>query len=143
MHLTSNLSLLSKRCTCLFRLFSIRRTERESLKSGTNTHISALIWKTKVPSWCWIPRWWRAASLKENLCSTLKATPKWNILTTSPKHSYFVKRRPTNPFFRRASENRNDDGALKILFTSLSIKFSKVKFVNFEKRIVFCFNIYI
>ena len=91
-------SLLSKRCTCLFRLFLIKRIERESLKSGTNTHISALIiWITKVPSWWWIPRLLRAVSLKENLCSTLNATPKWDILTTSPNHSYFVKRWPTNP----------------------------------------------
>ena len=76
-------SLLNKRCTCLFSVFSIRQNERESLKFRTNTDISALIiWIAKVPSWWWIPRWSRAASLKENLCSTLKATPKWDTLTT-------------------------------------------------------------
>ena len=128
-------SLLSKRCTWLFKVFSIRRTERESLKYGTNTHTSALMIRiAKVPSWWWIPRWSRAASLKENLCSTLNATPKWDLLTTSPNNSYFVKRRLTNLHSRRASENLNDYGTLKILFTSLSIKFSKGEFVNFEKK---------
>ena len=131
-------SLLSKRCTCIFRLFSIiGRIERESLKSGTNTHISALInWIVKVPSWWWIPRWSRAASLKKNLCSTLNATPKWlNSNNASPNHSYFVKRRHTTRSHpRRVSENLNVDGTMKILFTSLSIKFSKGEFKKFWKE---------
>ena len=120
-------SLLSKRCTCFFRLFLIKRIERESLKSGTNTHISALIiWIAKVPSWWWIPRWSRAASLKENLCSTLNATPKWDILTTSPNHSYFVKRRhASRSHLWEVSENLNEDGTLKILIWSLNKKILK------------------
>ena len=65
-------SLINKRCTCLFRLFSIRRAERESLKHGISMHISTLI-IAKVPSWWCIPRRSRAASLKENLCSTLNS----------------------------------------------------------------------
>ena len=71
----------------VYILFSIRRTERESLKSGTITHISVLIIRiAKAASWWWIPRWSSVASLKAYLCSTLNATPKWDILTTNSNY---------------------------------------------------------
>ena len=93
-------SLLSKRCTWFFKLFSIRRTERESLKSGTNTHISALIiWIVEVPSWWWINPTVVAGGVseRESLQHIKCNTYKWDSLTASPNHSYFAKRRPTDP----------------------------------------------